>query len=259
VLSYIVGVFYPQTIPITVVLALYLTVIIVMIDRLPIALREDTISGTARRFSSLFARIQDPWQRQVAEEILDRSWKMVERLATPERVYYGEDALYRALTDEVDALKPGSAVFAICADKTWELASVNEYMAANERAAARGVAIERIFYQYGGQVGELAQRQAEAGIRTSILKSEKLEHLMPIHKIPSDLGIAILNGQTVFLHSGIGNRARACRYDSPPLAALIRSQFSLVEELAEAVEPRSVGASPIDDSTIRGADRRRPR
>lgn len=194
---------------------------------------------SVRRIAELFRRIDDPWIRKVAEAIIDRSVRMLDGLARPRAIYRGEAELYGALTARVNALESGQTVFAICSVKNWDAAPVREYLEANRRAAERGVRICRVFYEGNGDAAlKAAREQAALGIDVRLLRRSDYESLMPIHRIASDLGIAILNGESVIVHSGLGESSRGCDYGCSDLAWAIRSQFRVVEALAERVASR---------------------
>jgi hypothetical protein len=173
---------------------------------------------------------------------------MLSGLADPVTIYRGEESLYNALTATMEQLVAGHTVFAICTDKTWDAEPVKWYLDANARAKARGVSITRIFYEMRGNVASEAQKQADQGINVLLLRAEKLSELKPIHCVPPHLGIAIINEKTVFLHSGLGDEAVACRYECPHLASVIRSEFEVVERVSDPVDPRIPSVQP--DKTV---------
>jgi hypothetical protein len=165
---------------------------------------------------------------------------MLDGVAKPVALYHSEDELYGALTEAVNQLRFNETLFAVCTQKSWDAAPVIAYLHANRQAAARGALISRIFYDEGDQrTREHAQSQADSGIRVGVLSRRQMDDLMPLHKIPPDLGLAIFNGATVIMHSGLGESAYACRFECPELASLIRSQFEIVEKKVEPMASRT--------------------
>jgi hypothetical protein len=197
------------------------------------------LSSAVRHITDLMARIDDAWVKQIAESVVDRMIEILDSLARPTAIYRGETELYRVLTECVEALEPRDTLFAVCGEKSWGTNPVKDYLEANERAAARGVGISRIFHETAdGRAIEVAQRQAKEGIRVRLLRKKHLEQLTPRQRLPAELGIAIINGETVIMHSGLGSTAYAYRFECPHLVSLVRSQFEIVERLADPVEPK---------------------
>jgi len=198
----------------------------------------------ARQIPILLARIENAWIEQIAHCVLDQTMLILDSLARPAAIYRGETELYRVLTEFVEALTPDDTLFAVCADKSWGTADVENYLLANERAAARGVAITRIFQESTDRrVIEAARRQARQGIRARLLRKKDLEHLTPRQRLPAGIGIAIINAETVIMHFGLGESAYAYRFDCPHLVAVVRSQFEIAERLSEAVASKDTARS----------------
>ncbi len=236
VLSYFAGEFYPETKPITLVLTAFLTVFVVYAD---LILRRlgGRATGAGRRISRSMLRVPLDWRKELAEEIVQDTHDALNALASPKEEYYSEEALYRAMTAEVNKMPASDAVFAVCADKTWNAEYVKDYLTANTERARNGVTIKRIFYEFSGRVIDAARDQAAGGISAWVLRAQQLDTLKPPARIAPDFGIAIFGERTVFIHSGIGTNARGSRYECSRLAALIRARFSMVERLAEHVAP----------------------
>jgi hypothetical protein len=214
------------------------------VDKMAKAVGDTHPRGTSRTFESklvsvgaLVDRIEDAWVKRVAETVVEKTVMMLEGLARPVALYRGETELYRVLTDQVDSLSRGETVFAVCTAKSWDALSVREYLQANERAVHRGVVIARLFYELDDpHVIEVARKQASIGVAVRLLRQADLAALNRSYHIPLDLGLAIINGKTVIMHSGLGSSAYACRFECAHLASLIRSQFGVVERLAERIE-----------------------
>jgi hypothetical protein len=179
------------------------------------------------------------FQQELKEIIAERTSKMLSGLDEPSHVYHGDLELYNALTARMESLEAGDTVFAICGEKDWEFEGVNQYSEANLRKRAEGVQIKRIFYEMYGNVADEAQKQADGLIDVRLLRAEKLAQLKPIHKISTDLSIAIFKDSCVFLHAGKGANSIACTYECPQLAAIIRSEFESLEKEADPIPPQA--------------------
>jgi hypothetical protein len=191
----------------------------------------------ATRLADLQASINDPWTRTLAESVIRQASRTLEGLSTPVAIYRGEVELYRALTECVDGLNRHDTLFAACAEKSWEEDSLKMYFQANVRAVGRGVQITRIFQETDDRRAvEAAKIQAKQGIYVRVLRRRHLQQLTADQRLPPEIGIAIINGETTIVHRGLGPAAYACRFDCPELAAALRSQFDLMERLAEPYE-----------------------
>lgn len=237
-LAYLVGEFYPETKPTAFVVATGLAVQTMFMDRLLRAFRQGRkpINKSLVKMSQLVDRLDDDWQKQVAQELFERTVKIFEELRKPVDTYDTETRLYNAMTARAGRLKHGNTLYAICGRKTWKSPAVYEYMEANRDAAANGAHVTRIFFDFDNNSREEAQRQADRGILASWLARDKIELLRSVSRIPPDLGIAIFDDETVFVHRGLDKQLRGSRYECRHLAAMIRSMFSAVEEVAERVE-----------------------
>jgi hypothetical protein len=98
--------------------------------------------------------------------------------------------------------------------------------------------LEEAGHEFSGRATDAAQEQAAGGISAWVLRASHLDTLKPPARIAPDFRIAIFGERTVFLHSGIGAKARGSLYECSRLAALIRDRFSLGERLAEPVVPK---------------------
>jgi hypothetical protein len=199
--------------------------------------RDAIADSRVRRLASLTAELeQHPVLGELTQAVVDRATVMLDGLAKPKAIYHGEAHLFEALTGAVNRLENGDSLFAVCSDKNWQSPYVHEYFRANAIAAKRGVRISRIFYETDSdQVIREAQRQAAIGIHVRVLRKECLKDLRPLHHIPPALAIAIFNDSTVILHSGPADRAYGCKFERAELASLVRSQFEVVEGLAEPI------------------------
>jgi hypothetical protein len=201
--------------------------------------------------ASLMSAIDDPWIKHVAEVIVENTATMLRGLGRPDATYRGEFELYRALTAEMDSTRPGDTVFAVCGAKSWDADSVRQYLEANERAAKRGVDINRIFCELeDGRAVVMARRQAAYGIRARLLRRTHLAQLSPEHRIPLALGVAIFNGKSVFVHSGLGPSAYACRFDCADLANVIRSQFVVAERLSDSIDDDAMASNENEGNVV---------
>ena len=227
------GLIYPETVPQTTIVSIGVTAVAARLDA---GFRQQRV-GQDRWLEGRLAKIEDPWAYQVAERAINRTLDVVEALGHPSEALQGEPAIYDALTKWIESLSPESTVFAVCTDKTWTAKEVERYLAANYRAIEDGVKITRYFYELSGRVSAEAQRQANAGISVGVLRYQNIASLATIYKLPSDLGIAVMNKKTVFLHRGLGTQAVGLRYDSPDIAAMIQSLFEQIREVVTFVPP----------------------
>jgi hypothetical protein len=240
----ITGYIDPASAPVIGFLAVVCGVLVFLLERLLEAVRETpTFPQPLPVIAESLAKIHDPWKRTVAEYSINRTDRVLRGLSGPNTSFANEDDLYKGLTNEIERLRPGDELFAVCADKSWGNKAVTAYLDANIRAAGNKVRIIRIFYQYSGQVIEEAERQAKAGIKACVVKYEHLGHLGPVNQVGPDLGIAIFNRRIVYIHAGLGKDSRAWKYDCAELAEVIRSLFSTVEQ--KVAEPVLGPADPI--------------
>jgi len=249
--AYFVGEVFPETRPLGFLVGAGLAVNTTYAEQILRQLRKDKPPAPVRKIAALLLELKDPWERKLATELVDVVRNVLGVMVRPTHSYNSEASLYRALTDEADLLRSGEELFAVCAHKTWNATYVRDYLDANIQATGkRGAFIRRIFYEFDANARHEAQRQANHGITTSLLRKKRIGELKPVHQIPDDLGIAIFRGETVFIHRGLGKDTRAYRYDCVQFAATVRSLFGAVEEMAERVQPavpRSNAAKPAKE------------
>ena len=236
ILAYWVGSFYPSTQPIALLIGVALVFQTVYLELILGAVTQDRQPAAVKKIGQLLVQIDDPWSQAFADEMVGRIAKILEDLNKPTKGFHSEDELYNALRDEAEQLKAGEELFAVCANKSWDSLAVKGYLDENIAAASvRGAYIHRVFYEFDKNARDEAQRQANCGIRASLLIKQKIEALRGVNKIPSDLGIAIFNKEAVFIHRGVGRNTHAFRCDSHHLAEMIRSLFQIVEDMAVRV------------------------
>jgi hypothetical protein len=170
-------------------------------------------------------------------ELLKGPGSRYEPAIEPTAEYRGEAECFEALTKRVEELKTGDQLLAICTKKNWLSLEVRRYFEANLRALQRKVQIDRVFYDVQPTTLQEAQKQAEAGFGVSVLRRQAVNTLSRIKHIHPEVGVAVFNDSSVFLHWGVGSDAYGCVYDSPQLAYEAADAFRVLRGLADPLRP----------------------
>ncbi len=178
-----------------------------------------------------------PYLQKLADEVLKLTGITLTLMLNPVRDFKTDGEFFNFAVTMLNQLSNGDHVFVVCSDMAqhWRSTAITRWVAANYAAAKRGVTFKRILVARDQNVFPIAAEQAAKGIRVLILDSEKAETLPDLYRIPEDMGIAVVNGERVYMHWGSGQNFYGCFVDSRVLAGVILSVFSTLEANAEAV------------------------